>query len=80
MDAGVAIQCLSGAEHLRKKGSDMTSTVLKRKLGLLVTWWQNMGYMKQHRAHTSKHWVCATESKAQIPQPQTVPIRLPSLA
>lgn len=39
VDAGVAVQCLSGAEHLGKKGSDMTSTVLKRKLGLLVTRW-----------------------------------------
>lgn len=37
MDAGMAIQCLSGAEHLGKKGSDMTSRVLKRKLGVLVT-------------------------------------------
>ncbi|KAL0622438.1 hypothetical protein AAY473_006026 [Plecturocebus cupreus] len=33
VDAGMAIQCLSGAEHLGKKWSDMTSTVLKRKLG-----------------------------------------------
>ena len=53
----MAIQGLWGAEHLGKKGSDMTSTVLKRKLGLLVTQWQSTGYFKQclttgHRGFT----------------------------